>query len=88
MPYPETGKDLYEQTHGTQMLIMAPGLITLEIVPFQVAAYNKKKRQMHYCDTEHHEDFECSLKNTNAKTLPKKARNLLKVSWLLRPGLC
>ena len=47
MPYPETGKDLYEQTHGTQMLIMAPGLITLEIVPFQVAAYNKKKRQMH-----------------------------------------
>lgn len=60
MPHPETGKDLYEQTHGIQMLTMAPGLITLEIVPFQVAAYNKKKRQMDYCDSEHHEDFELS----------------------------
>ena len=87
MPHPETGKELYEQTHGTQMLTTPPGLIILEIVPLQVAAYNKKKRQMDYCDTEHHEDFEFSLKNTNAKTLPKKARNLLKVSWFLRPGL-
>ena len=67
---------------------MAPGPITLEIVPFQDAAYNKKKRQMDYCDTEHHKDFEFSLQNTNARTLPKKARNLLKVSWLLKPGLC
>ena len=87
MPHPETGKELYGQTHGTQMLTTPPGLIILEIVPLQVAAYNKKKRQMDYCDTEHHEDFEFSLKNTNAKTLPKKARNLLKVSWFLRPGL-
>ncbi|KAB0352405.1 hypothetical protein FD754_017262 [Muntiacus muntjak] len=31
MPHPETGEDLYEQTHGTQTLTMAPGLITLEI---------------------------------------------------------
>ncbi|XDB53709.1 hypothetical protein AB1E18_007226 [Capra hircus] len=50
--------ELYEQTHGTQMLTTPPGLIILEIVPLQVAAYNKKKRQMDYCDTEHHEDFE------------------------------
>ncbi|XP_019491535.1 PREDICTED: bifunctional 3'-phosphoadenosine 5'-phosphosulfate synthase 1 [Hipposideros armiger] len=58
MPHPETGKDLYEPTHGAKVLTMAPGLITLEIVPFRVAAYNKKKKRMDYYDSEHHEDFE------------------------------
>nr|KAF6388225.1 3'-phosphoadenosine 5'-phosphosulfate synthase 1 [Myotis myotis] len=58
MPHPETGKDLYEPTHGAKVLTMAPGLITLEIVPFRVAAYNKKKKHMDYYDSEHHEDFE------------------------------
>lgn len=58
MPHPETGKDLYEPTHGAKVLTMAPGLITLEIVPFRVAAYNKKKQRMDYYDSEHHEDFE------------------------------
>uniref|UniRef100_A0A2I2YEL2 3'-phosphoadenosine 5'-phosphosulfate synthase 1 n=1 Tax=Gorilla gorilla gorilla TaxID=9595 RepID=A0A2I2YEL2_GORGO len=58
MPHPETGKDLYEPSHGAKVLTMAPGLITLEIVPFRVAAYNKKKKRMDYYDSEHHEDFE------------------------------
>ncbi|XP_020140092.1 bifunctional 3'-phosphoadenosine 5'-phosphosulfate synthase 1 isoform X3 [Microcebus murinus] len=58
MPHPETGKDLYEPTHGAKVLTMAPGLITLEIVPFRVAAYNKRKKRMDYYDSEHHEDFE------------------------------
>lgn len=50
MPHPETGKDLYEPTHGAKVLTMAPGLITLEIVPFKVAAYNKVKRAMDFYD--------------------------------------
>ena len=37
---------------------MAPGLQQLEIVPFKVAAYNKKKRQMDFYDEEKHEDYE------------------------------
>ncbi|XP_076998730.1 bifunctional 3'-phosphoadenosine 5'-phosphosulfate synthase 1 isoform X3 [Tamandua tetradactyla] len=52
MPHPETGKDLYDPTHGAKVLTMAPGLITLEIVPFRVAAYNKKKKRMDYYDSE------------------------------------
>lgn len=50
MPHPETGKDLYEPTHGAKVLTMAPGLITLEIVPFKVAAYNKVKKAMDFYD--------------------------------------
>lgn len=50
MPHPATGKDLYEPTHGAKVLTMAPGLITLEIVPFKVAAYNKVKRAMDFYD--------------------------------------
>ena len=52
VPHPETGKGLYEPTHGAKVLTMAPGLITLEIVPFRVAAYNKKKKRMDYYDSE------------------------------------
>lgn len=50
MPHPNTGKDLYEPTHGAKVLTMAPGLITLEIVPFKVAAYNKAKQAMDFYD--------------------------------------
>ena len=37
---------------------MAPGLTRLEVVPFKVAAYNKKLGQMDFYDPEHHEDFQ------------------------------
>lgn len=50
MTHPATGKDLYEPTHGAKVLTMAPGLITLEIVPFKVAAYNKVKKAMDFYD--------------------------------------
>jgi len=37
---------------------MAPGLTQLEVVPFKVAAYNKKLGQMDFYDPEHQEDFQ------------------------------
>ena len=37
---------------------MAPGLNRLEVVPFKVAAYNKKLGQMDFYDSSQHEDFE------------------------------
>uniref|UniRef100_A0A8C9VX17 3'-phosphoadenosine 5'-phosphosulfate synthase 1 n=1 Tax=Scleropages formosus TaxID=113540 RepID=A0A8C9VX17_SCLFO len=58
MPHPDTGKDLYDPTHGAKVLTMAPGLISLEIVPFKVAAYNKAKRAMDFYNPENHEDFD------------------------------
>ena len=36
---------------------MAPGLTQLEIVPFRVAAYNKKKSAMDFYDPEKKDDF-------------------------------
>ena len=42
----------------TQVLQMAPGLTQLEVVPFKVAAYNKKLGQMDFYDPEHQEDFQ------------------------------
>uniref|UniRef100_A0A915LQ35 Adenylyl-sulfate kinase n=1 Tax=Meloidogyne javanica TaxID=6303 RepID=A0A915LQ35_MELJA len=37
-----TGDSLYEPSHGAKVLSMAPALPGLEIIPFQVAAYDKK----------------------------------------------
>ena len=42
----------------SQVLSMAPGLKQLEIVPFKVAAYNKKKHRMDFYDPENQEDYE------------------------------
>ncbi|PIO59204.1 hypothetical protein TELCIR_19340, partial [Teladorsagia circumcincta] len=41
--HPDTGDFLYEPTHGAKVLSMAPGLSQLHILPFRVAAYDKKK---------------------------------------------
>jgi len=37
---------------------MAPGLTQLEVVPFKVAAYNKKLGQMDFYDPEYQGDFQ------------------------------
>lgn len=37
---------------------MAPGLNELEVVPFKVAAYNKKLSKMDYFDAQKKDDFE------------------------------
>ena len=37
---------------------MAPGLTELEVVPFRVAAYNKKTSKMEYYDPSNKEDYE------------------------------
>ncbi|XP_028967449.1 bifunctional 3'-phosphoadenosine 5'-phosphosulfate synthase [Galendromus occidentalis] len=58
MPHPETKKDLYEPTHGSKVLTMAPGLRGLEIIPFKVAAYDKKEKKMSLFDPARKEDFE------------------------------
>ena len=36
---------------------MAPGLTQLEIVPFKVAAYNKKKGVMDFFDPDKRDDY-------------------------------
>lgn len=58
MPHPDTKSDLYDPTHGARVLQMAPGLDSLQIVPFKVAAYNKLKMQMDYFDPKQADCFE------------------------------
>lgn len=52
MPHPETKVDLYEPSHGGKVLSMAPGLTSVEIIPFRVAAYNAKTQSMEFYDQE------------------------------------
>merc|ERR1719167_830836 len=60
MPHPEPHpkRDLYEATHGGKTLAMAPGLFQLEIIPFRVAAYDKKAGAMAFFEPERKEDFD------------------------------
>lgn len=58
MPHPDAKKDLYEPTHGSRTLKMAPGLKQLEIIPFKVAAYDTKAGAMAFFDPKRREDFD------------------------------
>ncbi|KHN77327.1 Bifunctional 3'-phosphoadenosine 5'-phosphosulfate synthase [Toxocara canis] len=55
--HPDTGDYLYDPTHGSKVLAMAPGLPDLDIIPFRVAAYDKKKGEMAYFDESRKQDF-------------------------------
>ncbi|TMS39751.1 hypothetical protein L596_006232 [Steinernema carpocapsae] len=48
---------LYEPTHGAKVLSMAPGLPDVEIIPFKVAAYDKKNGCMSFIDKTRPDDF-------------------------------
>ncbi|KAK2876600.1 hypothetical protein Q8A67_020696 [Cirrhinus molitorella] len=74
MPHPETKKDLYEPTHGGKVLTMAPGLTSLEIIPFRVAAYNKVKRAMDFYEKERHGEFEF-ISGTKMRSLARSGEN-------------
>jgi len=59
MPHPDPPKrDIYEATHGSKVLSMAPGLTQLEIIPFKVAAYDIKAKGMAFFDPSRKEDFD------------------------------
>ncbi|CAI8053496.1 Bifunctional 3'-phosphoadenosine 5'-phosphosulfate synthase 1 [Geodia barretti] len=73
MPHPDTKTDLYDPTHGKKVLMMAPGLTRLEVVPFKVAAYNKKLGQMDFYDPSQHEDFEF-ISGTKMRSLAREGK--------------
>uniref|UniRef100_A0A8C5AM64 3'-phosphoadenosine 5'-phosphosulfate synthase 2a n=1 Tax=Gadus morhua TaxID=8049 RepID=A0A8C5AM64_GADMO len=73
MPHPETKKDLYEPTHGGKVLTMAPGLTSVEIIPFRVAAYNLTKRAMDFYDKDHAE-FEF-ISGTKMRKMARSGEN-------------
>uniref|UniRef100_A0A8C7YCD7 3'-phosphoadenosine 5'-phosphosulfate synthase 2a n=1 Tax=Oryzias sinensis TaxID=183150 RepID=A0A8C7YCD7_9TELE len=74
MPHPETKKDLYEPTHGGKVLTMAPGLTSVEIIPFRVAAYNKAKKAMDFYSPERNAEFEF-ISGTKMRNLARSGEN-------------
>ncbi|ERL95218.1 bifunctional 3'-phosphoadenosine 5'-phosphosulfate synthase [Dendroctonus ponderosae] len=50
--------NLYDATHGARVLKMAPGLTSLEIIPFRVAAYDTGKKAMAFFEPKRKEDFD------------------------------
>ncbi|KRX61829.1 Bifunctional 3'-phosphoadenosine 5'-phosphosulfate synthase 2 [Trichinella sp. T9] len=56
--HPDTGDYLYDPTHGSKILSMTPGLGDVEILPFKVAAYNKRTQQMDYFDPSRKDEFD------------------------------
>uniref|UniRef100_A0A8C8SFU2 3'-phosphoadenosine 5'-phosphosulfate synthase 2 n=1 Tax=Pelusios castaneus TaxID=367368 RepID=A0A8C8SFU2_9SAUR len=74
MPHPETKKDLYEPTQGGKVLSMAPGLASVEIIPFRVAAYNKVKKAMIFYDPERQAEFDF-ISGTRMRKLAREGEN-------------
>ncbi|KAL5018835.1 hypothetical protein ScPMuIL_004557 [Solemya velum] len=74
MPHPDTGKDLYDPTHGAKVLTMAPGLTQLEIYPFRVAAYNTKLKAMDFYDPERKEEFDF-ISGTRMRKMAREGQN-------------
>lgn len=72
MPHPvqPPKKDIYEHTHGSKTLGMAPGLNQLEIIPFRVAAYDKTKGAMAFFDPSRKDDFDF-ISGTRMRTMAK-----------------
>ncbi|CAF1382667.1 unnamed protein product [Rotaria magnacalcarata] len=59
LPNPsDKSKDLYDPTHGSKVLTMAPGLNQLQILPFKVAAYNRSSKTMAFYDPTKHDEFD------------------------------
>ncbi|XP_017756427.1 PREDICTED: bifunctional 3'-phosphoadenosine 5'-phosphosulfate synthase [Eufriesea mexicana] len=66
--------NLYDPTHGARVLTMARGLQSLEIIPFKVAAYDKKYKKMSFFDENRKEDFEF-ISGTKMRCLAKADEN-------------
>ena len=58
MSHPVEDRNLYQAHHGREVLSMAPGLSSLEIIPFKVAAYNKEKGAMDFFDPAQADKFQ------------------------------
>lgn len=69
IPHPSKPGNLYEPTHGGRVLNMAPGLDSLNIIKFRVAAYDKKKNKMAFFDDKRAEDFLQGLNSINLSNM-------------------
>lgn len=78
LPHPDKSKtpdgNLYDGTHGSRVLSIAPGLQNLEIIPFRVAAYDNRIKKMAFYQPERSEDFSF-ISGTKMRNLAKSGEN-------------
>ena len=82
LPHPEQPGGLYDSNHGGKVLMMAPGLLRLKILPFKVSAFNKVNQKMEYFNPERKEDFEF-ISGTKMQELARK--NILPPNGFMPP---
>ncbi|KAK9885853.1 hypothetical protein WA026_013731 [Henosepilachna vigintioctopunctata] len=63
--------NLYDATHGARVLKMAPGLDSLEIIPFRVAAYDTTNKRMAFFDPTRKDEFDF-ISGTRMRTLARQ----------------
>ncbi|XP_033319988.1 bifunctional 3'-phosphoadenosine 5'-phosphosulfate synthase 2-like [Bombus bifarius] len=78
LPHPDKSKtpdgNLYDGTHGSRVLSMAPGLQNLKIIPFRVAAYDNRKKKMAFFEPERSQDF-IFISGTKMRNFAKSGEN-------------
>jgi len=57
MKHPAKDEDIYEMWHGQKMLMSAPGLQKMQLLPFTFASYDTKASKMAFFDRKRKEDF-------------------------------
>lgn len=62
--------NLYDATHGGRVLKVAPGLDSVEIIPFRVAAYDLTNKRMDFFDPSRKEEFDF-ISGTRMRTLAR-----------------
>ena len=67
-------RDIYEHTHGSKTLSMAPGLAKLEIIPFRVAAYDHTVNKMAFFDPARKSDFDF-ISGTRMRAIARSGEN-------------
>merc|ERR1712126_271555 len=75
MPHPDKvpKADMYNATHGRRVLSMAPGLNALEIIPFQVAAYDTTQKKMAFYGAARKPDFDF-ISGTRMRALAREGK--------------
>lgn len=73
MKHPATDQDLYHMWHGQRMLQSAPGLQSMQLLPFTFAAYDQKAGKMAFFDPARKEDF-LSISGSKMRKLAREGK--------------
>lgn len=73
MKHPGTNEDIYHMWHGQQMLLTAPGLQKMQLLPFTFASYDTKAGKMAFFDPARKADF-VSISGTKMRSMAREGQ--------------